>query len=557
MATNRVLVERLRPQTTQSVVVRPVDTYIRPAPVQDGKLQKLANYLERLEPRFSRLMAAEDEQRKEEEKKQARELAETTTATYDDLVKQGKIGPEASPVFRYAFNETRGEVAGYTFIQEASEAYMKSGMNKATDASNFDDWYQGYYNQYVQDNQGILGMDGAYETFSKVAGQARNNLLNSHLGDVRKNFADAQATAYTNWVFGTLDNADLSSPEGQTALRNAFGVKQKDLASSGGPQYNYTALNNSTVDSLVSYYEAKGHDTQGLETALNTLQGGTGPLAGTAYARTQLAEARVKFAKERVAAEQRLETENSINEARAKDNADAIFYAEFNAGNYDVQGIVDNLRQNQPELLQQFEQYNPTFIADMTAAANTFQTNRQVRPMSVGERAELREELEEIPADKRMQTVIGWSKTGRITETAVYNNLVSYAKSSSDAIARGINLDATKDPVYKDFNEGVYKRAADKYTGDGQLRDRIFKTSYYELFDEVDVEGNRVWDTYSTAKKNQVLSDLMRSIDQSLDGDAFPGLSQRSSNVLTPELDENGKPLMINGNIVFKEGRVN
>jgi len=193
----------------------------------------------------------------------------------------------------------------------------------------------------------------------------------------------------------------------------------------------------------------------------------------------------------------------------------------------------------------------------MTAAANTFQTNRQVRPMSVGERAELREELEEIPADKRMQTLISWSKAGRITETSVYNSLESYAKSSSDAFARGINLDATKDPVYKDFNEGVYKRAADKYTGDGQLRDRIFKTSYYELFDEVDAEGNRVWDTYSTAKKNQVLSDLMRSIDQSLDGDAFPGLSLRSSNVLTPELDENGNPLMINGNIVFKEGRVN
>lgn len=557
MATNRVLVERLRPQTTQSVVVRPVDTYIRPAPVQDGKLQKLANYLERLEPRFSRLMAAEDEQRKEEEKKQARELAETTTATYDDLVKQGKIGPEASPVFRYAFNETRGEVAGYTFIQEASEAYMKSGMNKATDASNFDDWYQGYYNQYVQDNQGILGMDGAYETFSKVAGQARNNLLNSHLGDVRKNFADAQAAAYTNWVFGTLDNADLSTPEGQAALRNTFGVKQKDLASSGGPQYNYTALNNSTVDSLVAYYEAKGYDTQGLETALNTLQGGTGPLAGTAYARTQLAEARVKFAKERVAAEQRIETERNINEARTKDNVDSIFYAEFNSGNYNVAGIVNNLRQNQPELLSQIEAYNPTFIADMTAAANTFQTNRQISPMSIGDRATLREELEAVPANKRVTKVIEWSKTGRITETAVFNNLISYAKTSRDSALSGLNLDATKDPVYKDFFEREFTASTDKYTGDGRKRLYYFQASFYETFDAVDANGNRTWDTLSQSRKLQVLNEIMNQVDSAVAGTSQSlGSTNNTSNTLVPETDSEGRPLIINGNVVLKPNRI-
>jgi hypothetical protein len=548
MATNRVLVERLRPQTTQSVVVRPVDTYIRPAPVQDGKLQKLANYLERLEPRFSRLMAAEDEQRKEEEKKQARELAETTTATYDDLVKQGKIGPEASPVFRYAFNETRGEVAGYTFIQEASEAYMKSGMDKATDASNFDDWYQNYYNQYVENNKDVLGMDGAYETFSKVAGQARNNLLNSHLGDVRKNFADAQAAAYTNWVFGTLDNADLSTEEGQAALRNAFGVKQKDIASSGGPQYNYTALNNSTVDSLVAYYEAKGFDTIGLETALNTLQGGTGPLAGTAYARTKLAEARVKFAKEQIAAEQRIEAEREINESRVSDNVDTIFYTAFNMGNYNVEEIVQSL---DPVTRAEMETFKPSFIADMTAKAEAFKNNRQFTTMSIADRARLRADLEALPPEKRKRQVLTWAEDGRIPEVAVFNNLISFADSSEKAVTSGINTDATKDSVYNDFKLGVFKSFMDQ--ADPSLaarREHYFQTSYFEMFDEVDAEGTRLWDTYSFSEKRRLLYGIVQEIQKREEDEAF---TSNLSNGFEPLRGSDGKPIFIQGNPVFKQ----
>jgi hypothetical protein len=548
MATNRVLVERLRPQTTQSVVVRPVDTYIRPAPVQDGKLQKLANYLERLEPRFSRLMAAEDEQRKEEEKKQARELAETTTATYDDLVKQGKIGPEASPVFRYAFNETRGEVAGYTFIQEASEAYMKSGMDKATDASNFDDWYQNYYNQYVENNKNVLGMDGAYETFSKVAGQARNNLLNSHLGDVRKNFADAQAAAYTNWVFGTLDNADLSTEEGQASLRNAFGVKQKDIASSGGPQYNYTALNNSTVDSLVSYYEAKGFDTIGLETALNTLQGGTGPLAGTAYARTKLAEARVAFAKEQLAAEQRIEAEREINESRVSDNVDTIFYTAFNMGNYNVEEIVQSL---DPVVRAEMETFNPSFIADMTAKAESFKNSRQFTTMSIADRALLRADLEALPPEKRKRQVLKWAEDGRIPEVAVFNNLISFADSSEKAVTSGINTDATKDSVYSDFKLGVFKSFMDQ--ADPSLaakREHYFQTSYFEMFDEVNAEGARLWDTYSFSEKRRLLYGIVQEIQKREEDETF---TSNLSNGFEPLKGSDGKPIFIQGNPVFKQ----
>lgn len=553
MATNRVLVERLRPQTQQEVVVRPVDTYERPAPVQEGNLMQLAKFVERLEPRFSRLMQAEFEQQKEEDKKRARELAETTTATYDQLVKDGKIGPEESPVFRYAFNETRGSVAGYTFIQEASEAYAKSGMDKATDASGFDDWYQNYYNEYVQNNQGVLGADGAYGTFSKVANQARQNLLSSHLGSVRKNFANAQAAAYNNFVFGALDNADFTTPEGIAAFSATLSGKQGDLAAAGGPSYNYTALNQSTVDAMVSYYEAKGFDTQGLETALNVAQGGTGPLGGTSYARAKLAEKRVEWAKERLQAEQREESWRSINEARTQDNVNSVFYGQFMQGNYDVMGIYESL---DPTFQAQINEFYPDGVAGLMQAAESFQTSRYTEPMAPAAIAAVRAELEDIPPSKRVQEVIRMTQQGRISDTSVYNNMMSFATTSSKAAESGLNLDATKDPIYKDFFDREFTANTDKYTGDGAIRKYYFQASFYELFDQVDAEGNRVWDTYSAARKLQILNGIMNEVNASIDGEGTAGLTERSSNILKPKLDETGKPLMVMGNPVFSAGRI-
>lgn len=544
----RVLVERLRPQTQQEVVVRPVDTYERPAPVQDGNLKQLAQFVERLEPRFSRLMQAKFEQQKEEDKKRARELAETTTAEYDQLVKEGKIGPEESPVFRYAFNETRGEAAGYTFIQEASEAYTRGNIAGATDASGFDDWYQEYYSNYVENNQDVLGADGAYDQFSRVANQARNNLLNTHLSNVKKNFAEAQATAYENFVFGALDTADLSTPEGQAALRETFNIKQRDLAGSGGPAYTFTKLNNSTVDSVIAYYASKNYDIVGLENTLNTLQGGTGSLGGTTYARTEMAKARVTFAKERLAAQKREEDEYNINVNRTKDNVNQIFYGEFMSGNYDVEAIYESL---DPETQQQIDIYYPEGLAGMFAQADTFQKARNTEPMAPAAIADVREELEAIPPSKRVDRVIQLAKQGRITDTGVYNQMMSFATSSRDGAGKGINLDATKDPVYKDFFVREFEGQTDKYTGDNKNRLLYFQLSYYSLFEQTDEEGNRLWDTYDHVTKLQLLNGLMDKVNEQL-ASKVSNFTNNTSNVAYPELMSDGKPMMFGGNPVIR-----
>lgn len=543
----RVLVERLRPQTQQEVVVRPVDTYIQPPQVQEGSLQDLARFIDRIQPTVGRLAAERERQLAEEDIKKARKLAETTSQTYNELVKAGEIGPEESPVFRYAFNETRGEAAGYTFIQEASEAYTRGNIAGATDASGFDDWYQEYYSNYVENNQDILGADGAYEQFSRVANQARNNLLNTHLSNVKKNFANAQASAYENFVFGALDTADLSTPEGQAALRDTFNIKQRDLAGSGGPEYSFTKLNNSTVDSVIAYYASKNYDIVGLEDTLNTLQGGTGSLGGTTYARTEMAKARVTFAKERLAAQKREEDEYNINVSRTKDNVNQIFYGEFMAGNYNVESIYENL---DPEVQQQIDMYYPEGLAGMFAQADTFQKARNTEPMAPAAVADVREELESIPPSKRVDRVIQLAKQGRLSDLAVYNQMMSFATSSRDSAANGGQPDATKDSVYKDFFVREFEAQTDKYTGANKDRMLYFQLSYYSLFEQRDEEGNRIWDTYDYLTKLQLLNGIMNKVNEQLDN-RVSNFTTNTSNVASPQLMSDGTPMMAGGNPVF------
>lgn len=549
----RVLVERLRPQTQQEVVVRPVDTYIQPAPVQKGNLQELAQFIDRIQPTVGRLTAEREKRLAEEDTLRARKLAETTAETYSELVNSGEIGPEESPVFRYAFNETRGQAKGYEFIQAASQAYSRGSIAQATDGSGFDEWFQSYYSGYVEENGDLLERDGAYEAFSRTAKQSKNNLLQQHLGNVNKNFANAQAVAYENFVFGALDTADMSTPQGQQALRSSFNVKQGDLASSGGPAYSYTKLNNSTVDSVIAYYAAKDYDVVGLEQTLSTLQGGTGSLIGTSYARTEMAKARVTFAKERLAVEQREETERTINENRTKDNVGQIFYGEFMGGNYDVDSIFEGL---DPALQEQITTYYPEGLAGLYSQADNFQKARTTTPMAPAQVASIRGELERLPVQQRVQRVIKMTQDGEITDMSTYTKMMSFATSSRNGKDNGNNLDATKDPIYKDFFEREFEANTDKYTGAGSQRLYFFQSSFYEAFDAVDEEGNRTWDTYSAARKLQLLNGIMNEVNEALN-DNNQALLKDTSNTISPVMGSDGKPLIINGNPVFQQNTMN
>lgn len=560
MATKRVQVERLRPRTQEEVFNRPVDTYIRPAPVQEGELQKLSKFIDELTPRFLRHQQVEREQQKEEEKKQARELAETTTATYDDLVTKGEIGPEASPVFRFAFNETRGQVAGYTFIQEASEAYQRSNLPSATDASSYDDWYNQYYEDYVANNQDVLGKPGAYEKFSNIAGQARNNLLQSHLSSVNKNFVAASDTAYNNFVFAQAQQFDPQNPESVAAFTAALATKQGEMATHGGPTFKYSRLNTKTVDALVDYYRSNGFHYKGLEAAMTAVQGGTGSLAGTAYASTELAKARVEFATGRLKMDKEAEDWHDISVKRTTEAVEGIFFGEFSKGNFDIYETLAKIEQEHgPEMIMEFEKYYPDFRFKMEEMAEKWKVQNNTEPMGIPQQARLRRSLEQLPADERVSYVLKQASLGNITEPAVFDKMLSFATASSNANRSTVNLDATKDPVYKDFFEMEFKTRIDTVTGQMTKKLYHFQTSYYELFDQVDENGDRTWDTNTNASKLRLLNTLMTEINNATSNpnSIFGDLTNNPSNFLTPVTDPDGNHMIVGGNVVMEISNLN
>jgi hypothetical protein len=555
MATKRVQVERLRPQTQEGVIVRPVSTYVTPAPVQDGRLKQLSNFVERLEPRMSRLVSAQMELDKEEDKKRARELAETTTANYDELVKQGKLDPSESPVFQYAFNETRGQNQGYEFIAEASQAYSRSNLVDATDATNFDEWYNQYYQDYVENNQGLLAKNGAYEKFSAVAGQARNNLLSSHLASTRKNFEVANDAAYKNFVFGALANTDFRQDGAAAVFANTFNEKQKDLAASGGDGYSFSKLNIKTVDAMVEYYETT-LDADGFEEALNAVSGGTGPLAGTGYAVTELAKARTEWATALLKREKEVEANYQLNVTLTERNVKQLYFEQFAEGNFNYPQIEANIEKKYgEEFMAQVEEFYPDFLVKMQEAGENWQTHNNSEPMSIKAQAEFRVDLEGIPPSQRVAKVLKWAAQGALTEQSVYSNLLSFAQQSAKAAKSGLNLDATKDPIYKDFFEREFALNTDKYTGAGRARLYYFQSSFYELFDQTDEDGKRVWETYSSAKKLQLLNGVMNEVASALKNKT--ALTQTTSNKVEPVLNPDGTPKMFNGEILYKVNNLN
>jgi hypothetical protein len=492
---------------------------------------------------------------KEEDKKRARELAETTTANYDELVKQGKIPASESLVFQFAFNETRGQNQGYEFIAEASQAYSRSNLVDATDATGFDEWYNQYYQDYVENNQGLLAKNGAYEKFSAVAGQARNNLLGSHLASTRKNFEVANEAAYKNFVFGALANTDFRQDGAATFLAKTVNEKQTDLAASGGDGYSFSKLNVKTVDAMVKYYETT-LDEDGLEEALNAVSGGTGPLAGTGYAVTELAKARTEWATARLKREKETEETYKLNTTLTKRNVKQLYFEQYAEGNFNYAQIdIDIRKKYGEEFMAQVEEFYPEYFVEMQEAGEKRQTLENSEPMSIKAQANYRAVLEDTPHNERVDKVLNWAAEGALTNKTVYNELLSFAQQSAQAAKSGLNLDSTKDPVYKAFNESYFNQSTDKFTGDHQKRDQYFKLSYYELFDLKDDDGNRVWDTYSPAQKQRELFTIMTQVSDALTfnrGEAPSELTEASSNYLKPVLNPDGTPLVVGGKNIYK-----
>jgi len=505
----RVLVERLRPQTQQEVVVRPVDTYIQPPKVQQGSLQELSQFIDKIQPTVGRLAAEREQRLAEEDIKKARKLAETSAQTYDELVNAGEISPEESPVFRYAFNETRGESSGYEFIQYASDKYRTGSISGATDASTFDDWYQQTYQEYYEQNKDTLDRDGAYEAFTKTANQARNNLLNKHLGAVGKNFRAEVEAGYDNFVTNLVSTTDLSTPEGVAQYQQALSSKQRDITSTGGPSFNNTVLNQRTVDALVSHYQNSGYDYEGLELALSATKAGTGSLGGTKYARDALGEAGVDFEIAKLKQQERKMKQRTLFEQSTEDYMMQTFVGGLTAGE-DIDDIFESLDEGDQAAL---ELYQPNWRLNMQELSNRMSSSEFNKPMSPTEEVAVYDLLEQTPANQRVAKVTSLVNEGVIKNNAILGKALTYARSTRDADAKGANLHPARDQTFLDFNERDY---APMFGQSPPGSRGLFNIEYYRKYAETttnEAGGTvRVWDTMSNLEQYEWLHDTAQRI---------------------------------------------
>ena len=213
-----------------------------------------------------------------------------------------------------------------------------------------------------------------------------------------------------------------------------------------------------------------------------------------------------------------------------------------------MESIYESL---EPEVQHQIDTFYPEGLAGMFAQADTFQKARNTEPMAPAAVADVREELESIPPSKRVDRVIQLAKQGRLSDLAVYNQMMSFATSSRDSAARGGQPDATKDSVYKEFFVREFEGQTDKYTGANKNRLLYFQLSYYDLFEKTDEEGNRLWDTYDHVTKLQVLNGLMDKVNTELQSNVS-NFTSNTSNIVSPQLMSDGKPMMVGGNPVIR-----
>ena len=207
-----------RPQTQTYVTpnIRPVDTFVQPAPIDNTKLKELDAFISNLVPRVNRY--AQIQQGRQDKKdviaaQKAFAKVSDKLLSFDEQVRKGEIPPDQSPMFRFAFNQSQGAQIGLNFIQKANEDYMRSNLPSATNSNGFNAWFDKYKADYVKDNEALLNLLGSFDAFEGYARQAQQNLLTSHLASVKKNFTTSASES-------AILQAERAIEAGQTLIKN-------------------------------------------------------------------------------------------------------------------------------------------------------------------------------------------------------------------------------------------------------------------------------------------------------------------------------------------------
>lgn len=503
------MVRNLRPNTKTTVTpnIRPVDTFVQPAPIDNTKLKELDAFISNLVPRVNRYADIQQGRQDKKDVIAAQKAFSTITdklLSYDEQVKAGNIAPDQSPMFRFAFNQSQGSQLGLNFIQNASEAYMRSNLPSATNSNSFNAWFDKYKADYIKENEGLLNLIGSFDAFDGYARQAQQNLMSSHLASVKKNFTakasesailqaeraiDAgQALINNQKILADYDQI-LANPE----LKNEINLgivkaaaqeitkANDDIVKASSNFIKFPKQNNKVIDAIVGKYVAiadmagDDDDTEyivQMQTMLSNVKTRDGKsLLDTGYGQKKYYEALTtinKNAYEKAKIGQELLETNRKNAEQKLINS---LYKTLTKGGtttgrtYNPVTLLEDIRSKNPELMNELTEYG---IGDwegiVLAEFNTWRNNSE-DPMTEREKSLIHNSVlnsvysldVETNLNKQYQIALKRIEEGKLRgnfaleilnkietrQNSYQNTLRAEGKSKADAQAY-----ALKDPVY-------------------------------------------------------------------------------------------------------------
>ena len=544
---------RTNTKTTVTPNIRPVDTFIQPAPVDNTRLKELSSFLNNMIPRVNRYAQVEQGRRDKKDAIAAEEAFIKVTdklLEYDELVKDGQLPPDQSPMFRFAFNQQQGAQAGLEFVRQANEAYIRSNLPTATSSNGFNDWFSNLQKDFVENNNNILRGIGSFDAFSGYARQAQQNLLTSHLSSVKKNFVKGAKVNHQEWLRKTIGaieanemltrqlGTDAAGTQYHTQLGQSINQQINSLAKSSSGFISKTSLNEDTIDVIKDLTIAKGDFDWGKKilSSIKTTSGSS--LADLPAGQIALYEARKeinddywtelsrnKEIREQYDADVKEEGQLRIfNMITDPDNLNRNKTVNVNKILNELENTVSqdsdgNPIHNRSSDLEYFRTFYPEFEEKLRAEAATYAkqlTDENAPILDPTVEAGFLMELDDIPANQQTGEVMFWYNTRQI-DYKLAASLMKVAVQNEKDFKKGINTQAFEDPIIKAYNSTKEITSTERYRKDAvreNNRDMVWRKSVRELWNRVTDGGVRFWNTLSDSEKESSLQAIDKAIVQ-------------------------------------------
>jgi len=553
--------QRTQTKTTVTPNIRPVDTFVQAAPVDDSRLRELSNFLSNMTPRVKQYAQIEQGRRDKKDILSAQKAFTKVTdklLEYDELVKGGQLPPDQSPMFRFAFNQQQGAQAGLEFVRQANEAYIRSSLPTATSSKGFNDWFSNLQKDFVENNNNILSGIGSFDAFSGYARQAQQNLLTSHLSKVKKNFVKGAKSNHQEWLKKTIEAIENTerlqrnvgeqvgiSSSGElyhTQLGQSINEQINSLAKASSGFISKTSLNEDTIEAIRDLAIARGDLEWGAKilSSIKTTSGSS--LADLPAGQVALYEVRKEINDDYWTELQRnKEIREQYDEDVKDEGALRIFDMVTDADNLNPNKTVNvdkilselantisedadgNPIHNRSSDLEYYRTFYQDFEQKLRSEASSYQNqlsdiNKPIlRPE---DEAFFLKTLDGLPANTQPREVLQWLDTGQI-DHVLAASLMKVAVTNKNNNLKGINTEAFKDPIIKKYNSSKELTASERYRKRPKLetnRDSLWRKSVYELFHRRrEDDGQKLWDKLSDSEKETALNALDKAIVQEQD----------------------------------------